>query len=229
MNRIAPDVMRSPPQSTIEASKRALESGLSLRLMSAIEGDRHVSQRSLALRLGIAVGLANAYLKRCTLKGWVKIQRVPARRYAYYLTPTGFAEKSRLTAEYLTDSFAFVRRARAQCLEALQHCEWKGWRRVVLAGDGELAEIATLAARETSIELVAVIAPGCNVPEIAGLPVASSIDAVSEIDAVLVTDIKTPQETYDVLRGRLDDERVLTPALLHVSRANPAGKEKRDP
>ena len=45
MNRIAPDVMRSPPQSTIEASKRALESGLSLRLMSAIEGDRQFFAR----------------------------------------------------------------------------------------------------------------------------------------------------------------------------------------
>ena len=45
-------------------------------------------------------------------KGLVKMSQVPLNRYAYYLTPQGFAEKSRLTAEYLSVSFNFFRRAR---------------------------------------------------------------------------------------------------------------------
>lgn len=202
----------------MQASKQALEGELALRLLSAIERDENVSQRSLALRLGIAVGLANAYLKRCVQKGWVKVQQVPARRYAYYLTPKGFAEKSHLATEYLTSSFAFFRRARAQCVEMLQQCEWRGWQRVALAGDGDLAEIATLAAKETSIELVAVIAPGCNAAEIAGLPVRSRFDAAMDFDAVLVTDIRCAQATYEWLRERLPDARILVPDLLGVSR-----------
>ena len=107
--------------SAMQASKEALESELSMRLLSTIEGDKSVTQRSLALRLGIAVGLTNAYFKRCVRKGWVKARAVPAKRYAYYLTPTGFAEKSRLVGEYLTSSLGFFRKARAQCADCLAY------------------------------------------------------------------------------------------------------------
>jgi ribosomal protein S25 len=50
--------------STVDDSRRALEAELTLRLLDDVEGERVVSQRSLAVRLGIAVGLANAYLRR---------------------------------------------------------------------------------------------------------------------------------------------------------------------
>ena len=39
-----------------------------------------------------------------------RVRSPNAPRYAYYLTPKGFAEKSHLAAEYLTSSFAFSRR-----------------------------------------------------------------------------------------------------------------------
>ena len=61
----------------------------------------------------------NAYLKRCVKKGLVKVSGAPARRYAYYLTPQGFAEKSRLTVEYLSSSFSFFRQAREDCSAVL--------------------------------------------------------------------------------------------------------------
>ena len=83
-------------------------------LLDAIGADDQHTQRSLAVRLDVALGLANALLKRCVAKGLVKIQNAPARRYAYYLTPKGFAEKSRLVAEYLETSLNFFRRARSR-------------------------------------------------------------------------------------------------------------------
>src|SRR3546814_11880534 len=70
--------------------------------------------------MGVALGLANALLKRCAAKGLVKIQNAPARRYAYYLTPKGFAEKSRLVAEYLEPSLHFFRGSRSQRSEGLR-------------------------------------------------------------------------------------------------------------
>ena len=71
------DMSKGQP-SAMQASKEALKSELSLRLLSTIESDQSISQRSLALRLGIAVGLTNAYFKRCVRKGWVKAQAIPA-------------------------------------------------------------------------------------------------------------------------------------------------------
>jgi DNA-binding MarR family transcriptional regulator len=204
--------------STMRASKEALESELSLRLLSTIESDQSISQRSLALRLGIAVGLANAYIKRCVRKGWVKAQEVPARRYAYFLTSTGFSEKSRLVGEYLTSSLRFFRTARAQCATCLAYSRTRRWQRLVLVGDGDLAEIATLAALEATVDLALVIAPNCTATTVAGLPVSNSLDRVRDFDAVLLTDIKAAQATYDTLREILPDERILAPELLRLTR-----------
>src|SRR5712691_6388596 len=109
-------------------------SRIMLGLLDAVEQNRAQSQRLLASELGIALGLVNAYLKRCVKKGLVKVRSAPARRYAYYLTPHGFAEKSRLTVEFLSSSFGFFREAKADCSAALQAAAARGLDRIALAG-----------------------------------------------------------------------------------------------
>src|SRR4051812_34363576 len=104
-----------------------------LNLLNSVD-DGARSQRRIAEELGIALGLVNAYLKRCVKKGLVKVSEAPARRYAYYLTPQGFAEKSRLTVDYLSSSFSFFRRARADCSRVLAEVVASGSSGVVLAG-----------------------------------------------------------------------------------------------
>jgi DNA-binding MarR family transcriptional regulator len=71
-----------------------------LGLLQAIEQKDNISQRHLAQEMGVALGLANSSLKRCVKKGGIKITTAPANRYLYYLTPNGFAEKARLTADF---------------------------------------------------------------------------------------------------------------------------------
>src|SRR5690606_26631731 len=103
-----------------------------LGVLSAVEADFKTTQRKLSVDLGIALGLTNAYLKRCVRKGWVKVTHVPMRRYAYYLTPQGFSEKARLTAEYLSSSLEFFRRARSECAQLLSEARARNARRFVL-------------------------------------------------------------------------------------------------
>ena len=107
-------------QVDFDGQSKTLETQTTLRLLSDIERKEFSSQRAFSVRLGIALGLTNAYVKRCVKKGWIKMRRVPARRYAYYLTPKGFTEKSKLVGEYLTSSLEFFRAARAQCLDILK-------------------------------------------------------------------------------------------------------------
>src|ERR1700730_1091764 len=90
-----------------------------LGLLNSVEHDGDRSQRRIAAELGIALGLVNAYLKRCVKKGLVKVHDAPARRYAYYLTPQGFTGKSRLTVQYLSHSFSFFRLAKGDCAHVL--------------------------------------------------------------------------------------------------------------
>src|SRR5215469_4987423 len=142
-----------------------------LGLLESVERDGAQSQRKLASDLGIALGLVNAYLRRCVKKGLLKISQAPARRYAYYLTPHGFAEKSRLTVEYLSKSFSFFRQAREDCSLVLRAAHARGWNRVALIGVSDLAEIATICALEQGITIAAVIDPNKNSDRFVGTPI----------------------------------------------------------
>ena len=191
---------------------------ITLGLLNAVHDNASTSQRSMAVDLGIALGLANAYLKRCVKKGLVKVRQAPANRYAYYLTPQGFAEKSRLTAEFLSQSFNLFRHARAEGAELLNHCQNRGWTRIALYGIGDLAEIMTLSARDYSVELVSVITNEPGKREFAGLPVRSEIPDPGHVDAVIICEIGNPQECFDALAKQFPEDRILAPRFLGISR-----------
>src|SRR5262245_36743032 len=160
-----------------------------LGLLESVERDGGQSQRRIASDLGIALGLVNAYLKRCVKKGLVKVSEAPARRYAYYLTPQGFAEKSRLTVEYLISSLSLFRRARADCGELFAVARSRGMSRVVVAGISDLAEIARICALDSGIEIVAVLDRNATDTKYLGLPVVRSLrDVPGVFDAVVVTE-----------------------------------------
>lgn len=194
------------------------EGEITLGVLNAVQGDSQVTQRRVANELGVALGLVNAYLRRCVNKGYVKVRQAPPNRYAYYLTPKGFAEKSRLTAEYLSQSFNFFRRARAECSTLFAECEAAGWRRIALAGVSDLAEIAHLSAEEHGRILVGVVDGEADDDAFHGHPVVDDLTALGLVDAVMVTDLRTPQATFDSLVARVPNDRVLAPPLLGVAR-----------
>jgi DNA-binding MarR family transcriptional regulator len=217
----------------IDASRETAEDEgadieITLGVLNAVGENSALTQRSIASELNIALGLANAYLKRCIRKGLIKVKQAPRNRYAYYLTPHGFAEKSRLTSAYLSVSFNFFRHARNQCSTVLKQCADKGWTRIALAGCSDVAEIATLCAREHGIEIVGILnafpnaANGAPRTEFLGLPVVDNLTGLgNKVKAILVTDIDRPQEVFDRLSESIPSERVLTIALLKVSRQHP--------
>lgn len=186
-----------------------------LGLLESVERDGGQSQRRLALDLGIALGLVNAYLKRCIKKGLVKVSEAPARRYIYYLTPQGFAEKSRLTVEYLSHSFGFFRQAKSDCLAALQSANSRGFGRIVIAGRSDLAEIAIICAMECAVEIVAVVDSAASDGWFVGRPLFPSFEAITQTyDAILVTDLVSTQATFEAALAHCSGERVLVPRLL---------------
>lgn len=186
-----------------------------LGLLESVERDGGMSQRRLAAELGIALGLVNAYLKRCVKKGLVKVTEAPARRYAYYLTPQGFAEKSRLTVEYLSYSFSFFRSARADCAEVLEAASARAWTRIVLVGISDLAEISTICAVESGVKIIAVVDANATAARFLGLPVLTSFAALDEpCDAAVLTDLRNPAKALASAVGHFGSERVLVPALL---------------
>lgn len=191
-----------------------------LELLDAIEKKSDVSQRHLAQHLGVALGLANSYLKRCARKGLIKIIDAPANRYLYYLTPKGFAEKARLTSRYLKHSFSFYREAGEACERVFDQALQRGWNRILLCGMSDLAEIALLRASERQIEIVGLYDPHTERNRFANKPVWHDLDKCEEHHACVITDIHAPEITCKDLLRYVDTERVFIPAVLRLTRNN---------
>ena len=94
--------------------------------------------------------------------------------------------------------------SRMQCEQAFAYCIQHNWLRVALVGESDLADIAKLVASGTRIELEIV---SCNT-ELGGF------------DAAMITDIMNPQSTYDAIKDKIEDQRLITLNLLHISRSN---------
>jgi DNA-binding MarR family transcriptional regulator len=127
------------------------------QILNAIDGGQSVSQRSLASTLGIALGLTNLLVRRLVRKGWVRVTRIKANRVGYFLTPTGVAEKARLSRLHLQHAIRFYAAARVRIRESLSSIDGPNTR-IVFYGTGEVAEIAYVCLQETALELVGVVA-----------------------------------------------------------------------
>lgn len=193
-----------------------------LDLLTALERGEVVTQMALSKRLSISVGLVNALLKRVVQKGLVKAKAVPYKRWAYYLTPHGFAEKSRLVAEYLDVSLAFFRRSRDEYTALFARAHACGVEAAVLVGRGELAEIALLAARDTDVQITGLLDREANVDRLYGLPVLRSLDGVDPAAALVITASRHPQEAFDRVRKLSGDRPILAPSFLRVVEHMPA-------
>ena len=204
-----------------------------LELLTAIAEGRPLSQRALAQRLGVALGLTNLLLKRLARKGYIKIAEFPRKpaarkRLQYLLTPKGLSEKSRLTYEHMAYSLHLYRRARQTLRESLEHVSALGTKRVVLYGTGEPAELAYLTLRELGLEPVGVFSAAPD-GDFLGFPVRGA-DELADIDfdtLVLATFERPEQHVADLARLNVPGDKIVTlrrPAL--VNGGDRAAKEK---
>ena len=143
------------------------------------------------------------------------------KRYAYYLTPQGFAEKSRLTAQYLAISFDFFRLARNQCGALFAECETRGWTRIAPVRRRRARRDRHAVRREPCRDADRPRRAGPAGPGSASCRSSTISPTLAAPDAVMITDQRTPQRTYDRTRHVLPRERVLAPRLLNISRTPP--------
>ena len=197
------------------------------QLLEEIQQGPSITQRRLATSLGLSIGSVNWHLKRCAGKGWIKLRQAPVKRYLYYLTPEGFSEKARLTAEFMRVSLKIVRTGRQQYEAITLLCQANGWTNIVLLGDSELAELMTLVAtRSDSVRAYCVLDHHSGHARCAGLPVVESVATVrahvpdGRVDALVAThfDVRKPAKfDLDSLRAALslDASHLLIPSFIH--------------
>ena len=174
----------------------------SLQILNELSDNDSLTQRDLSSRLEIALGLVNSYIKNLIAKGYITVKSIPPRRYAYFLTPKGFAEKTRLTYDLLQDYTRIYRETRGNLKKLFNELTADGVKEVVFAGADEVAEIAYITLHETNIALSGVVDD-----ELAGKKFFGSevkpIAAVSGMnyDCVVVTSYLKREKIYKNLLG----------------------------
>jgi len=128
-----------------------------LLLLDELSKKQDITQRELSSKLGIALGLINSYLKTLVSKGYVTVSGIPRKRYTYYLTPRGLAEKARLTYQHLQNLTNLYRIARRDFTILFQGLKNRNAKRVAFCGVDEITEIAYLSLKEAGMELAGVV------------------------------------------------------------------------
>ena len=128
-----------------------------LEILEELSTNGHVTQRELSHKVGIALGLANFFIKRLVQKGYVEVVYLERNRLGYLITPQGIAEKSRLTYSYIHRSYGYVRKVRVSIREKLKILSREGVSNVVIYGGGDIAEVTYLAIQEVGMKLAGVV------------------------------------------------------------------------
>jgi len=128
-----------------------------LQFLKELEQNPNVSQRELSHKLDIALGVTNACLKKMVRRGWIKIKKIPPRRIGYYLTPHGFAEKSKLTYRFLSNTIHQYTATKKDITEKLLSLEWAGIKRIAFFGASDEMEIAYVTLAGVKLELVGIV------------------------------------------------------------------------
>jgi len=161
------------------------------QLLSEVADEQPVSQRELAKRLGIALGLVNSYLKNFVTKGYIRIKNYPHNRYAYLLTPNGMAEKARLAYQHVNYFTSLYTVTRQDYLALFCELALRGVTRVAFCGVDEVAEIAWLSLQESGLELAVVMDDDCPGSRFMGrevLPVSQA--SVAGQPWIVITSLK---------------------------------------
>jgi len=172
----------------------------SLQILDELSKNDSLTQRDLSSSLGIALGLVNSYIKNLIKKGYITVKAIPSKRYAYYLTPKGFAEKTRLTYDLLHDYTRVYREARKSFKQLFHDLQTAGKKKVVFAGADETAEIAYLTLQETRLVLLDVIDDDAAGKDFFGRPI-KKLEAVRNMqyDIILVASYLKRNELYKQL------------------------------
>jgi DNA-binding MarR family transcriptional regulator len=188
------------------------DSHRSLKILNVLSENDSLTQRDISNRLGIALGLVNSYIKNLVKKGYLTVIAIPSKRYVYYLTPKGFAEKTRLTYDLLQDYTRIYREARKNLKNLFDEIHRDGARKIVFAGSDEVAEIAYITLQESNIELSGVVDMENQGTNFFGF-IVQNMNAIKNLqwDSIVITSHLRREKIYqELMKHNVSEEKIKT-------------------
>ena len=197
-----------------------------LRVLELVEERDRITQRGVATELEIALGMANALIKRLVLKGYIKVKDAPSRRYKYYITPEGFIEKGRLVSRYIANSFKFFGEVRrdyemlANQVSASQASANQGTG-VCCVGTGEVMQIAQMVFAAHNIKVVCVLDVLSDEGEQHFRNFRDIPDEIAcQIGCLVITETRRPHKVFEILASTEGGKEILVPAFMKINKSS---------
>lgn len=199
-----------------EEARQHTEREVVVKLLTTLAEKPETTQRDLATKMGISLGMMVSYMKSCVHKGLVRSKQVAPRRWAYFVTPKGFAEKSSMVSGYLYSSMTFFRDTRMQLEELFEDCNKRNIQNIAMIGSGDVSEIATLVSKGFAVSLTLIPTTADELKHAERND--AYFDKLKSFDAVLITDLINPQGTFDALKAFIAKDKLLSIATLCIAR-----------
>ena len=181
-----------------------------LEILKTVDQDSHLNNRKAASKLGVSVKLAHTILNRMVKKGFLHIKKENARKWHYFLTPSGIMEKSRLTMSFFEFSMQFYKEARKQSAQLCRNLSVDGKKNVILLGAGELAEIVYLGIQEWNLNLIGAVDLTGEKKSFMGAPIFKPEDTLPKHDSIIVSlyDPERPMGKQFIPEGMTVNEKM---------------------
>ena len=152
-------------------TRKENEASRELAVLSEVSQSSDMTQRELANRVGLSLGVTNLLLQSLVRKGYLRMRRAGWRRWLYALTPSGVARKLSLTTAYVSRFLGQYRQVRAYLGEQLDPASLDGGRRVAVYGTGDMVRLVHLVLSELGLSEVDVYVPDAQVDSLPELEV----------------------------------------------------------
>jgi len=110
-------------------------------ILDLIEKDANITQREISKIIGVAVSMTNVYIETFVEKGLIKKKKHSTKNVEYFITKKGMERRKLLNIWYLKSSHEVYLSAKDNIIKFLNQVINKGFKKILLYGAGEVAEI----------------------------------------------------------------------------------------
>jgi FlaA1/EpsC-like NDP-sugar epimerase len=110
-------------------------------ILDLIEKNKNITQREMALSIGLSVSMVNSHLDNYEKEGLIKRKKHSTKTVEYFVTKKGMERRKLLNIWYLKSSHEVYLSAKDNIIKFLNQIIDKGFKKILLYGAGEVAEI----------------------------------------------------------------------------------------
>lgn len=172
-------------------------------LLEAIGEDKSISQRDLARKLKISLGLVNLVINKLLIEGLFKTSKRSNNRIRYSLNPKGITKKTELSRKYFSYLMGYYKEMKKRISDFLAELSKSGKRKIILYGADELCEIVCIVIGDNHLCEVEIIDDNKAGRRLCGIAVSeTNIIKTSNYDAIILLNVENASYYYNELVNR---------------------------